>query len=195
VEEEGPPLILKDHATAKPAFSAPNVTADSSVAFSLRAIDENGEVSTVPDIVNVTIKNLPISQPKPFMPSVNTVYIYLFVLLIALLVPLIYDMVQGYRHIEGKGKPPVATDGLARTLLAYGIILIIAILSFHVIITVTNNMQNPDPNVQEVNRSFVEITENMTTLFGGAVSAIIGFYFGQKAVESRRKNGGPTPPG
>ena len=187
-QESGPLVRLSDRDTPTPTLTAPNVTEDTPLAFSLITVDEKGAKTANPDMVNLTIKNVPTSQPvTPFMPSVDTVYIYLGILLFALLVPLVYDMVQGYRHQDREGKP-IRTEGLSRTLLAYGIILIIAILSFHVLITVTNNMQNPSPTVQEVNRSFVEITENMTTLFGGAVSAIIGFYFGQRAVESGRRS-------
>lgn len=189
----GPLATLTGVETATPILTTPNVTSDTPLAFSLRVVDENGTMSSIADILNVTVRNLPSPEPVPFMPTVDTVYIYLFILVFALLVPLFYDLIQGYRHRDKEGRP-IGTEGLSRTLLAYGIILIIAILSFHVIITVTNNMQNPNPDVRNINSSFVEITENMTTLFGGAVSAIIGFYFGQRAVEGRHRNvtGGPT---
>ena len=182
----GVPITLIGSNTSTPKFTAPNVTDNTLLEFDLKVTDTNGTTNVSPNTVGITITNLPSTEINPFMPDIGTIYIYLGILLFALLVPLFYDLIQGYRHSDKEGKPAY-TDGLSRTLLAYGILIIIAGPSFHVLITITNNIQSNNPAVIRINSSFVEITENMTTLFGGAVSAIIGFYFGQRSIDNRRK--------
>jgi hypothetical protein len=99
----GPVVTLRGPETAIPIFTAPNVNPDTALAFSLRAVDENGSISIIPDIINVTVRDLPSPDPVAFMPTVDTVYIYLFILLFALLVPLFYDLVRGYQHRDKDG--------------------------------------------------------------------------------------------
>ena len=95
--------------------------------------------------------------------------------------PLVYDMRKAYGQ---KGKPSGESTGfpdLARSLMAFGIIIILAILAFHVLATVTYNVL---PST--TNNALVEIIKNLSTILGGAVSAIIGFYFGQRSINGQR---------
>jgi hypothetical protein len=54
-----------------------------------------------------------------------------------MLIPLVYDMAKTYKL---KGKQGTETTGfpdLARSLTAFGIIIILAIIAFHVLVTIT----------------------------------------------------------
>ena len=93
---------------------------------------------------------------------------------IAMVVPLVYDMVKGYNLVrDGKApnaQQPPSTKGLSRTLMAFGIIIVLAIMIFHVMITITYNVLPIS-----ITNSLVETVKSIATILGGAVSAIIGF--------------------
>jgi hypothetical protein len=108
-------------------------------------------------------------------------------------------------------------------LLAYGVIFLLAIVVFQLIVTVTSyirplpetisdlkpflNLTTKDGNtsiltliksnndaIASLNRGIVDIVKTIITLLGGALSAIIGFYFGNKAAtDVRYSQTGSTP--
>jgi hypothetical protein len=143
---------------------------------------------------NVTGLTAPfLGLPASYYPLLSTVLVYAAIVALFMFFPLVYDMRKAYGQ---KGKPSGEATGfpdLARSLMAFGIIIILAILAFHVLATVTYNVL---PST--TNNALVEIIKNLSTILGGAVSAIIGFYFGQRSAEKRPTGaagtavGGPT---
>lgn len=113
------------------------------------------------------------------------VIVYVTILLVATIVPLVYDMALGSKNRHPITREPGYTPGLGRVLLAFGILLALGILVFHVLITLTTNIQSPNPSVQDINKSLIDLVKNISTVLGGAVSAIIGFYFGQRATQQK----------
>jgi hypothetical protein len=125
--------------------------------------------------------------PASYYPLLSTVLIYAAIVALFMFFPLVYDMRKAYGQ---KGKPSGEATGfpdLARSLMAFGIIIILAILAFHVLATVTYNVL---PSL--TNNALVEIIKNLSTILGGAVSAIIGFYFGQRSIEKPPTGGAGT---
>jgi Bacterial Ig-like domain/Bacterial Ig domain len=158
--------------------------------FTYRAKDSAGLPSNIGTVAINVGKPLPtpsLNVTAPPVPTTSSVYLTTTVLIYAAIValfmflPLVYDMAKTYNQ---KGKP--ATEAtrnggfpdLARSLMAFGIIVILAILAFHVLVTITYSVLLPD-----IRNSLLDIIKNLSTILGGAVSAIIGFYFGQKTVE------------
>lgn len=161
--------------------------------FTYRAKDSsglssnNGTVSVnvvKPPSFNVTGPTAPISTAST-LPLTTTVLIYAGVVAGFMLLPLVYDMKKTYKQ---RGRPGPETSGfpdLARSLMAFGIIIILAILAFHVLVTITYTALPTTTNT-----ALVDIIKNLSTILGGAVSAIIGFYFGQRTLERRDTSGG-----
>ncbi len=154
---------------------------------------------------------------------------YLIIIALAMIIPLSYDIYLSYQNKDKDGKP-TGIDGLARTLMAFGIILVLGAAVFQVLTITTNikplptnlssldaqliflnatSAQNTSQAVEmgkmieiinknneaiiEINKALVEVLKTVLTIFGGAVSAIIGFYFGQRAAESRAGEGKEPP--
>jgi hypothetical protein len=53
------PVVLTGANTATPTLTAPIVPSDTVLAFSLRVMDNHGDISTNPAVVYVTIKHNP----------------------------------------------------------------------------------------------------------------------------------------
>jgi hypothetical protein len=86
----GVPVILTGANTATPTLTTPLVPSDTVLAFSLRVLDNHGEVSINPAVVYVTVKHnpnnigaiggntprtsvIPPQQPQPIIPSNNAI--------------------------------------------------------------------------------------------------------------------------
>jgi cytoskeletal protein RodZ len=127
-----------------------------------------------------------------FVPLLSTVLIYAVIVSGFMILPLVYDMRKTYNQ---NAKPSTEASkkagfpDLARSLMAFGIIIILAILVFHVLVTVTYNVVP-----LTTNKDLVDVIKNLSTVLGGAVSAIIGFYFGQRSIEKNGTTGGGGAP-
>jgi hypothetical protein len=127
-----------------------------------------------------------------FVPLLSTVLVYVAIVAAFMFFPLVYDMCKTYNQ-NGKPATEATKKGgfpdLARSLMAFGIIIVLAILAFHVLVTITYNVL---PTV--INNNLVDIIKSLSTILGGAVSAIIGFYFGQRSIEKNGTTGGSGRP-
>lgn len=163
--------------------------------FTYRAKDPAGLSSNTGTVaINVT-KPLTTSlnftgPPVPttsFGALTSTVLIYAAIVALFMFIPLAYDMFKTYNQ-RGKQATEGTKNGgfpdLARSLMAFGIIIILAILAFHVLVTITYSTVLP-----EIRNTLIDIIKNLSTILGGAVSAIIGFYFGQKTAEKSGATG------
>jgi hypothetical protein len=127
-----------------------------------------------------------------FVPLLSTVLVYVAIVAAFMFFPLVYDMFKTYNQ-DGKPANEAPKKGgfpdLARSLMAFGIIIVLAVLAFHVLVTITYNVLPP-----VINNNLVDIIKSLSTILGGAVSAIIGFYFGQRSIEKNGTTGGAGAP-
>lgn len=193
-QTSGPNVMLKGGNTSMATFTAPKVSNETKMSFNLRVKDIAGLTNNATETVIVkhiarppsTILNATgPTSPSAYVPLLSTVLIYAAIVAAFMFLPLIYDMAKTYKQ---KGKPGTEVTGfpdLARSLMAFGIIIILAILAFHVLVTITYNVLPTGTNT-----ALVDIIKNLSTILGGAVSAIIGFYFGQRSIEKSGTTGG-----
>ncbi len=137
--------------------------------------------------------------------------VYLIIVALVMILPLSYDIYKAYQNKDKEGKP-TGIEGLARTLMAFGIILLLSAAVFIIVTTVTSNLRPLPTNLSsiglssaqnssqaagadkvieiiaknndaiiETNAAIIEAFKTVLTILGGAISAIIGFYFGQKS--------------
>ena len=113
--------------------------------------------------------------------------IFLAIVAFAMVIPLIIDMVAAYiiaykRSLrEGKNdvhKPAVGMDGLYRTLMTFGVVLLSGIVLLYLLslITVYNNS------------ALIETLRNLSTILGTGLATIIAFYFGMRGSQSAVEN-------
>jgi hypothetical protein len=127
---------------------------------------------------------------------------FLIVIAVAMTAPVIYDMHLAYRRKqtaangESNGNP-VGMPGLYRTIMTIGIILILGSVIFYVLTALNTNIASISGNVDmsnttattiiEINRNLTQQLTTISTILGGAIASIIGFYFGNRASESGAK--------
>jgi hypothetical protein len=105
-------------------------------------------------------------------------------------VPLVLDIILAYRR-----KPPAgssSTDSannnrvvgmpdLYRSLMTFGIIVLVGTVIFYLLALITLNINNSaSPALQ----SLIDVLKSLGTILGTALATIIAFYFGTKAAES-----------
>jgi hypothetical protein len=114
-----------------------------------------------------------------FDSSLPIVFIVLIFLILA--VPIIVDMYLAY-----KKKPPGATraqgmPGLYRSLMSFGIIVLVGTIVFYLLALITLNINNP---LNPALASLIDVLTNLGTILGTALATIIAFYFGIRGTES-----------
>ncbi len=95
---------------------------------------------------------------------------------------------------------PEGIPGFGRMLMTLGVVMILGISIFHVLVLSTSLVDissifstpttSPLSNqtltiVKDLKTQELNIVNSLLTILGGAVSAIIGFYFGAKSTESK----------
>jgi hypothetical protein len=75
----------------------------------------------------------------------------------------------------------VGSHGLYRTLMTFGIILLVGTVIFYLLALITLNMSNP---TNPILQSLIDVLKNLSTILGTALATIVAFYFGVRAAES-----------
>ena len=135
--------------------------------------------------------------------NIEILVVYSAILLVVILAPILWDIKRSYdlkqkmidkissadpKVWEEVLKPIQGVVGLARLVMTLGIVIILGIAVFH--LAVIGSSANEQLNSQQM-----DIVKNMMTILGGAVSAMIGFYFGQKSQSDPKPSTSPRPAG
>jgi hypothetical protein len=131
---------------------------------------------------------------------------FLIVIAVAMVAPVIYDMHLAYKRKQQSGASslsestaaPAGMPGLYRTIMTFGIILILGAVIFYVLAALNTNIgsinsmgnnmnNNTATTILQVNRDLTQQLTTISTILGGAIASIIGFYFGNRAAESGAK--------
>ena len=109
----------------------------------------------------------------------NLILYFIFIVAAAMVIPLVIDMfLANFRLRKTTGDrgygTPVGMDGLYRTLMTFGIILLLGMVIFYVLWLLTQNIRN------EASQPLLNILQNLSTILGTALATIIAFYFGMR---------------
>jgi Bacterial Ig-like domain len=162
---------------------APNISNISAVPAT------TSNASIVNATVPATTSNASIVNATTVVNSVfetNLPIFFLAVIAAAMVIPLSIDMVLAYikkpkQDTLKENGAPAGMPGLYRTLMAFGIILLVGTVIFYVLALTTLNINNP---TNPVLQSLVDILKNLSTILGTALATIIAFYFGMRGAES-----------
>src|SRR4030095_14312631 len=84
----------------------------------------------------------------------------------------------------------VGMPGLYRSLMTFGIILLVGTVIFYLLALITLNINSSNTAILQ---SLIDILKNLGTILGTALATIIAFYFGMRGVESATEKA-KTPP-
>ena len=116
----------------------------------------------------------------------NLPAIFIIIIFLIIIIPLVLDMYLAYRK-----KPKESTDkennrvvgmpGLYRSLMTFGIIVLVGTVIFYLLALITLNINN---STSPVLQSLIDILKSLGTILGTALATIIAFYFGMRGAES-----------
>jgi hypothetical protein len=117
---------------------------------------------------------------------------FLLVIAGAMVIPLVFDMFYAYRKkpkesIDKENRGPVGMQGLYRTLMTFGVILLVGTVIFYVLALITLNINNPTNSTAL--QSLIDVLKNLSAILGTALATIIAFYFGMRGAESAATKG------
>jgi hypothetical protein len=112
--------------------------------------------------------------------------VFLVVIAAAMVIPLGIDLVLAYtkkskQDINKENGAPAGMPALYRTLMTFGIILLVGTVIFYLLALITLNINNP---TNPVLQSLVDVLKNLSTILGTALATIVAFYFGMRGAES-----------
>ncbi len=189
-QTSGPNVELKSGNASFATFTAPTVSNDTRMSFNLRVKDTADLADNATE--SVVVKDTPQPPLAPSPTGVNPTlalrvifdnnlpYYFLSIIAAAMVIPLAIDMILAYRERSRENASSVVgMPGLYRTLMTFGVILLVGTVLFYILILITVNINNPNPTLQ----SLIDVFKNLATILGTALATIIAFYFGMKGKE------------
>jgi hypothetical protein len=121
--------------------------------------------------------------------SSNIPAIFIVVVFLIIIIPLVLDIILAYRYKPTESSTDKDKDrgrvrgmpGLYRSLMTFGIIILLGTVIFYLLALIGQNMNNPN-NPAFV--SLVDLLRNLGIILGTALATIIAFYFGIRGSES-----------
>lgn len=117
----------------------------------------------------------------------NLPIVFIVIIFLVLVIPLIFDMYLAYRRRTGQGtgtdaeKRMQGMPGLYRSLMSFGVILLVGTVIFYLLALITLNITSTNTGVLQ---SLIDLLKNLGTFLGTALVTIIAFYFGVRGAES-----------
>ena len=116
----------------------------------------------------------------------NLPALFIIVIFLIIIIPLVLDMYLAYRKkpkdsIDKENNRVVGMPGLYRSLMTFGIIVLVGTVIFYLLALITLNINN---STSPVLQSLIDILKSLGTILGTALATIIAFYFGMRGAES-----------
>jgi hypothetical protein len=116
----------------------------------------------------------------------NLPVLFIIVIFLIIIIPLVFDMYLAYRKkpkdsTEKENNRVVGMPGLYRSLMTFGIIVLVGTVIFYLLALITLNINN---STSPILQSLIDILKNLGTILGTALATIIAFYFGMRGAES-----------
>ena len=125
----------------------------------------------------------------------NLPALFIIVIFLVIIIPLVFDMYIVYKRSPhgrpAKGEVRQGMPGLYRSLMCFGVILLVGTVIFYLLALITLNMQNNNPVII----SLIDLLKNLGTILGTALATIIAFYFGVRGAESAFTTGSEATTG
>lgn len=146
------------------------------------AVNSNATNATSPNAISA--QNITTIVESVFRGSLPIFFIA--VIALAMVVPLVIDMVMANRKkpkqsTDKESTPAVGMRGLYRTLMTFGIILLVATIVFYILALIALNINN---QTNPVLQPLIDVLKNLGTILGTGLTTIIAFYFGIRGSES-----------
>lgn len=199
-QTSGPNVQLKGGNASIATFTAPRVSNDTKMSFNLNVMDKAGlannatETVVVKHIARTPLMLTPtgVNATAAFHAIIDSKlpYYFLGVIASAMVIPLIIDMILAFRKKRKEDTSGiVGMPGLYRTLMTFGVILLVGTILFYILVLITVNINTMmTPTLQ----SLIDVFKNLATILGTALASIIAFYFGMKGRETISDNRAST---
>jgi hypothetical protein len=195
----GKPVILNGANRAIATFNATTGVSNDTFTLTVRNPANLTDSASENLIVrNIALRPTPttgVNATQAFHAIVDSALPYFFMIIIALvmIIPLGIDMFLAYRKkpmqstTDRENKSGViGMSGLYRTLMTFGVILLVGAVLFYILLLITLNVNNfVNPALQ----SLIDVFKNLATILGTALATIIAFYFGMKGSEDAKEKG------
>ena len=136
-------------------------------------------VNTNPNVVNTTtVVNSIFDSTLPSL--------FIIIIFLVIIIPLLADMYISYKRrpkegVDKENNRVIGMPGLYRSLMTFGVILLVGTVIYYLIALITLNINNSSSPVLQ---SLVDVLKNLGTILGTALATIIAFYFGVRGAES-----------
>jgi hypothetical protein len=117
----------------------------------------------------------------------NLPAVFIIVISLIIIIPLVLDMVLAYwkkpkgSSTDKENDRIVGMPGLYRSLMTFGIIVLVGTVIFYLLALITLNINN---STSPVLQSLVDVLKSLGTILGTALATIIVFYFGTRGTEA-----------
>jgi hypothetical protein len=163
--------------------------ATSALSNATKALQNISSISAAKPLPPITTTNHSAVNATTVINSIFDSYLpalFIIVIFLIIIIPLVFDMYLAYRKRPKEGTDKdnnraVGMPGLYRSLMTFGIIVLVGTVIFYLLALITLNINNSSSPVLQ---SLIDLLKSLGTILGTALATIIAFYFGIRGVES-----------